>query len=153
MYKQFKTRLYESFLKEEVEALGQYFTPRKIIQTIVRMTGIDEPTFQFSDKRYCDPFCGLGGFPLELLNMNETIRERYRPDSEKRIQLPFVIQGFDKGLERDDERTIILAKANMLIYLAELLFANPDCSKEFARVFNETFTLFKDNLGTFGHII
>jgi len=119
MYKQFKTRLYESFLKEEVEALGQYFTPRKIIQTIVRMTGIDEPTFQFSDKRYCDPFCGLGGFPLELLNMNETIRERYRPDSEKRIQLPFVIQGFDKGLERDDERTIILAKANMLIYLAE----------------------------------
>ena len=41
----------------------------------------------------------------------------------------------------------------MLIYLAELLFANPDCSTEFARIFNETFTLFKDNLGTFGHII
>jgi type I restriction-modification system DNA methylase subunit len=64
-----------------------------------------------------------------------------------------VIHGFDKGFERDEERTIILAKANMLIYLAELLFKNPTCSQEFARVFNETFTLFKDNLGTFGHII
>jgi type I restriction-modification system DNA methylase subunit len=39
------------------------------------------------------------------------------------------------------------------MYLAELLFANPQCSVEFAKVFNNTFTLFKDNLGTFGHII
>ena len=64
-----------------------------------------------------------------------------------------MIHGFDKGFERDDERTIILAKANMLIYLAELLFSNPNCTAEFARIFNETFRLFKDNLGTFGHII
>lgn len=151
--KQFKTKLYESFLKEEVEALGQYFTPRRIIQSIIRMAGIDEPSFQFKEKRFCDPFCGVGGFPLEMLNMNEGMRECYRPDYEKMIHLPFVVHGFDKGFERDDERTIILAKANMLIYLAELLFANPQCSTEFARIFNETFTLFKDNLGTFGYII
>ena len=85
--------------------------------------------------------------------MNEAMRECYRPTSEGVIELPFVINGFDKGFEWDDERTVILAKANMLIYLAELLFANPSCSNEFARVFNETFKLFKDNLGTFGHII
>jgi len=150
--KQFKTKLYESFLKEEVEALGQYFTPRKIIQSMIRMAGIDELTFQFSGKRFCDPFCGVGGFPLEMLNMNEGMKECYRPNGEKKIHLPFTIQGFDKGFERDDERTIIMAKANMLIYLAELLFANPDCAKEFAQVFNETFTLFRNNLGTFGHI-
>lgn len=77
----------------------------------------------------------------------------YKPDSNGSINLPFVIHGFDKGFERDDERTIIMAKANMLIYLAELLFAHPQCSREFAKVFNETFRLFKDNLGTFGHII
>ena len=151
--KQFKTKLYESFLKEEVEALGQYFTPRKIIQSMIRMAGIDEPSFQFREKRFCDPFCGVGGFPLEMLNLNEGMRECYRPDAEKKIHLPFVIHGFDKGFERDDERTIILAKANMLIYLAELLFANPQCAMEFARVFNDTFTLFRDNLGTFGYII
>ena len=151
--KQFKTKLYESFLQQEVEALGQYFTPRRVVQSVIRMAALDTPSFQFADKRLCDPFCGVGGFPLELLNMNESMSACYRPDAHGRIDLPFVLHGFDKGFERDDERTVILAKANMLVYLAELLFTNPHCSKEFARVFNETFRLFKDNLGTFGHII
>lgn len=151
--KQFKTKLYESFLQQEVEALGQYFTPRKIIQSVIRMGGLDSPSYQFAGKRICDPFCGVGGFPLELLNMNESMMACYTPDDRCSISLPFVIHGFDKGFERDDERTIIMAKANMLIYLAELLFAHPQCSEEFARVFNKTFRLFRDNLGTFGHII
>jgi len=151
--KQFKTKLYESFLQQEVEALGQYFTPRKVVQSVIRMAALDSPSFQFSNKRICDPFCGVGGFPLELLNMNESMMTHYRPDNKGSINLPFVVHGFDKGFERDDERTIIMAKANMLIYLAELLFAYPQCSREFARVFNDTFRLFKNNLGTFGHII
>lgn len=151
--KQFKTKLFESFLQQEVKALGQYFTPRKIIQSIIRMAGLDAPSFQFRAKRICDPFCGVGGFPLELLNMNESMRACYTPSTNGKIDLPFVIHGFDKGFEREDERTIILAKANMLIYLAELLFNNPKSSKEFAKIFNTTFILFKDNLGTFGHII
>ena len=151
--KQFKTKLYESFLNQEVEALGQYFTPRKVVQSIIRMAGIDDPGYQHEGMRICDPFCGVGGFLLEMLNMNEGMKRRYTPDSEGNITVPFEIHGFDKGFERDDERTIILAKANMLIYLAELLFTYPDCAKEFAGVFNRTFTLFQDNLGTFGHII
>ena len=151
--KQFKTKLYESFLQQEVEALGQYFTPRRVVQSVIRMAGLNTPTFQFAGKRFCDPFCGVGGFPLELLNMNEGMMMLYRPDQSGRIRLPFTMHGFDKGFERDDERTIILAKANMLVYLAEILFTHPSCSKEFARVFNETFALFKYNLGTFGHIL
>ena len=151
--KQFKTKLYESFLQQEVEALGQYFTPRKVVQSVIRMAGLNQPGFTFSGKRICDPFCGVGGFLLELLNMNEAMRDEYTPGSDRKIDVPFTLHGFDKGFERDDERTIILAKANMLIYLAELLFKNPKCSKEFAKVFNSTFRLFKDNLGTFGHII
>lgn len=151
--KRFKTKLYETFLSQEAEALGQYFTPRKIVQTMIRMAGLDDPAFQFGGKRICDPFCGVGGFPLEILNLNESMRVCYRPDDQGRVSAPFVLHGFDKGFERDDERTIILAKANMLIYLAELLFASPHCSTGFASVFNETFHLFKDNLGTFGHII
>ncbi|RWM67871.1 MAG: SAM-dependent DNA methyltransferase [Mesorhizobium sp.] len=151
--KQFKTKLYESFLKQEVQALGQHFTPRKVVQSVIRMAGIDAPTFQFAGKRLCDPFCGVGGFPLEILNMNEAMRAAYAPDPKGKIHVPFTLHGFDKGFERDDERTIILAKANMLIYLAELLFSNPNCSVEFARIFNDTFRLFKDNLGTFGFII
>jgi hypothetical protein len=61
---QFKTKLYESFLQQEVEALGQYFTPRKIIQAVLRMAGMDAPSFAFAGKRICDPFCGVAGFPL-----------------------------------------------------------------------------------------
>lgn len=151
--KQFKTKLYESFLKQEVEALGQYFTPRKVVQSVIRMAAMDTPSFSFAGKRICDPFCGVGGFPVELLNLNSSMMGEYAPNHAGKIKLPFVLHGFDKGFERDEERTVILAKANMLIYLAELLFKNPKCSKEFAKIFNETFTLFKDNLGTFGHII
>lgn len=151
--KQFKTKLYESFLQQEVEALGQYFTPRRVVQSVIRMAALNSPAFQFSGKRFCDPYCGVGGFPLEMLNMNEGMMECYRPNAQGHIVLPFVLHGFDKGFERDDERTIILAKANMLVYLAEILFANATRSKEFARVFNDTFRLFKDNLGTFGYII
>lgn len=151
--KQFKTKLYESFLKQEVEALGQYFTPRAVVQSVIRMAGMHEPSYQFSGKNICDPFCGVGGFPLELLNLNEAMRGKYSPDAKGKIAPGFLLRGFDKGFERDDERTIILAKANMLIYTAELLFKNPSCTNEFSRMFNETFRLFKDNLGTFGHII
>ena len=151
--KRFKTRLFESFLKQEVEALGQYFTPRCIVQSIIRMSAVDDPAFQYKDKRICDPFCGVGGFPLEIINMNENMMACYKPNDDGEIILPFTINGFDKGFERDDERTIILAKANMLIYLAELLFKNPQCTTQFANVFNETFSLFKDNLGTFGMVI
>ena len=151
--KQFKTKLYESFLQQEVEALGQYFTPRKIVQSVIRLAGVDQPTFQFSDKRICDPFCGVGGFLLEMLNMNEGMMACYTPDQNGRIRTPFEMRSFDKGCERDDERTIIMAKANMLIYLAEVLFRHPQQALEFSRVFNDTFRLFRDNLGTFGHII
>jgi type I restriction-modification system DNA methylase subunit len=63
------------------------------------------------------------------------------------------MNGFDKGFERDDERTIILAKANMLIYLSDVIFKYPKLTGEFSKQFNDTFTLFRDNLGTFKEII
>lgn len=81
------------------------------------------------------------------------MKQCYAPDENGDIHIPFVMHGFDKGFEKDDERTIILAKANMLIYLTDIIFRNPSATNEFARVFNETFTLFRDNLATFAHII
>ncbi len=151
--KQFKTKLYESFLKQEVEALGQYFTPRKIVQSIIRMSGLDEEGVQYKGKRICDPFCGVGGFPLEILNMNENMKKEYTPNKNGEIEVPFLLEGFDKGADEEEARTIILAKANMLIYLSDIVFKYSNLTKEFAKEFNKTFTLFRDNLGTFGHII
>ena len=150
---QFKTRLYETFLKQEVQALGQYFTPRVLVRSMIRMAGVSRDDYDFTGRRICDPFCGVGGFLLEILNLNPEMRTNFRPDSSGKINPSFVLHGFDKGFERDDERTIILAKANMLIYLAELLFQNPTATKAFAKAFNSVFRLFRDNLGTFGCIL
>lgn len=151
--KQFKTKLFETFLKQEVESLGQYLTPRKIVQSMIRMSGLDEEEKQYDGLRICDPFCGVGGFPLEILNMNENMKKEYVPKNDGKINVPFVLLGFDKGSDEENERTIILAKANMLIYISEIVFKYPNLTKEFANEFNKTFKLFRDNLGTFGYLI
>jgi type I restriction enzyme M protein len=146
--KDFKTKIYESFLKQNagVKALGQFFTPRKVIRNIVEMTGISD--FK-GGERVCDPFCGVGGFVLEPLNLEERSND-FRPKNGI-INPKITYKGYDKGFEKDEERTIILAKANMLIHLAELL-AESKNTKEFTQVFNDTFTLIRTNLGTYGKI-
>lgn len=62
--------------------------------------------------------------------------------------------GFDKGSdEKEDERTIILAKANMLIYFSDILSSNNTSTfmKELSeKAFNKVFKLVKTNLGTLG---
>ena len=61
--------------------------------------------------------------------------------------------GFDKGSsEKDSERTIILAKANMLIYLSDLIKENIGLTKEFSKIFNKTFKLKKGTLGTLADV-
>lgn len=147
--KDFKTKLYESFLKQTagLKALGQFFTPRKVIRSIVEMSGISK----FSGgERVCDPFCGVGGFVLEPLNLPERAND-FKPKN-KMIKSPIDYNGYDKGFEKDEERTIILAKANMLIYLSEII-AESKLTKEFAQnAFNTTFHLWRSNLGTLQEI-
>ena len=53
--KQFKTKLYESFLGQEVQALGQYFTPRVVVQSAIRMAGIEFPIISISGKTNLRP--------------------------------------------------------------------------------------------------
>ena len=57
--------------------------------------------------------------------------------------------GYDKGFEKEEQLVIILAKANMLIFLSEIIKNNPTLSKEFANVLNSTFKLLHNTiLGT-----
>ncbi|MFX6149354.1 hypothetical protein ABTF39_21205, partial [Acinetobacter baumannii] len=74
------------------------------------------------NARICDPFCGVGGFLLETIVENkDNIWRQFRPKNGK-INPRITLRGYDKGTdEKDDERTIILAKANMLIYFSDLL--------------------------------
>jgi type I restriction enzyme M protein len=151
--REFKTRLYESFLRQEagVKALGQYFTPRNVVQAIVKMSCASA---LHDGARICDPFCGVGGFLLETIVENEdNILRQYLPKNGK-IDPKIVIKGYDKGTdEKEDERTIILAKANMLIYFSNILARyNSDAHlAEFSKkAFNAVFELIRTNLGSFG---
>jgi len=146
----FKTKLYETFLKQTAgsKKLGQFFTPRKVVQAIIKISDIDKLT---DGQRFCDPFCGVGGFVLEPLNIYKNRFEDFSPHGSL-IKPSITYIGYDKGFESDEERTIILAKANMLIYLAETISKNRNLTGVFARIFNETFKLWKTNLGTLGQI-
>lgn len=147
--KSFKTKLYETFLKRDsgVKGMWQFFTPRKVVGNIVDMAKVENLK---PGARVCDPFCWVGWFPLEVIA--------------KRNNKDFIIKnntiteniqyfGFDKGSsEKDSERTIILAKANMLIYLSELIKEYPKLTKEFSKIFNKTFKLKKWTLGTLADV-
>lgn len=52
-----------------------------------------------------------------------------------------MLSGFDKGFDKDEQKTIILAKANMLIYMSGLLREHPEMTDKFAKLFNDTFLL------------
>lgn len=150
----FKTRLYESFLRQSagVKALGQYFTPRNVVRAMVRMSNASSLG---SGARIIDPFCGVGGFVLETIVDNPHIYREFEPRNGV-VDPQITVVGYDKGSdEKDDERTIILAKANMLIYFSDLLAQNHSSQtlQSFANgAFNKVFHLLRSNLGTFGKV-
>ena len=149
--RQFKTRLYETFLRQDagIKTLGQYFTPRNVVSAIVKMS---KARHLNQGARICDPFCGVGGFLLETLINSDNILSEYTPKNGK-VDPKIKLIGYDKGSnEKEEERTIILAKANMLIYLSNQIAAHKSKEnlKEFCeKAFNQTFQLIKSNLGTF----
>lgn len=54
--KDFKSKLFETFVKNssEKDGMGQFFTPLKVVQEMVRMVDIKEGMY------ICDPACGVG---------------------------------------------------------------------------------------------
>ena len=134
--KDFKSQLFESFLKESISKKnwGQFFTPLKVVRSIVEMAK-DEIK---DGAKICDPACGVGKFLLEPL---VTKLDHYYDVGKSGITRKITIHGFDKGFDKDEQKTIILAKANMLIYFSDLIKDNPGLTKEFAQLFNDSFTL------------
>ncbi len=141
----FKSKLFETFLKESISKKnwGQFFTPLKVVRSIVSMADI-RPGMSI-----CDPACGVGKFLLEpiLHDIN-----RYYKIEDGKLKPQITLSGFDKGFDKDEQKTIILAKANMLIYLSALIRDNPGSTVDFANLFNETFLLQTNSiLGTLAH--
>jgi len=145
----FKSQLFESFLKESISKKnwGQFFTPLKVVRAMVEMAKDDIR----EGVKICDPACGVGKFLLEPLN---TRLDDFYEINKKGIKPKITIHGFDKGFDKDEQKTIILAKANMLIYFSDLIKENPGLTKEFARLFNESFVLKTNSiLGTLSDAI
>lgn len=130
----FKSKLFETFLKESISKKnwGQYFTPLKVVRAIVNMVDLSP------GMEVCDPACGVGKFLLEPI-CNDLHRFFLVEDGELKPQI--ALHGFDKGFDKEEQKTIILAKANMLIYLSGMIREHPDLTGEFAKLFNDTFLL------------
>lgn len=130
----FKSRLFESFMKESISKKnwGQFFTPLKVVRAIVKMADVKE------GEKVCDPACGVGKFPLEIIATNP---ERFYKIRDEKILPKITLRGYDKGFDTEEQKTIILAKANMLIYLSDLIKKYPHLTEQFSSLFNESFTL------------
>ncbi len=132
----FKSQLFESFLKESISKKnwGQFFTPMKVIRAIEKIAK-DEIK---EGAVICDPACGVGKFLLEPIKSR---LDRFYSVEGDKVVPKITIRGFDKGFDKDEQKTIILAKANMLIYFSEIIKDHPSHTKEFAKIFNDSFTL------------
>ena len=112
----FKSQLFESFLKESISKKnwGQFFTPIKVVRAIVEMAK-DEIKV---GAEICDPACGVGKFLLEPII---TKLDQFYEIKKGKLIPKITIHGYDKGFDKDEQKTIILAKANMLIYFSDLI--------------------------------
>ena len=151
----FKSQVFETFMKRSIsqKKWGQFFTPRNIVDAIISISDIDKLPI---GSKICDPACGVGGFILESIKVKEEREDGlnfYYKIEGKKIKPRYDFFGFDKGFEREEQLTIILAKANMLIFVSDLLKQNPSMSKQFSYLFSNTFKLFhKSILGSLSKI-
>jgi type I restriction enzyme M protein len=132
----FKSKLFESFLKESISKKnwGQFFTPLKVVRSIVEMAKDDIK----EGSKICDPACGVGKFLLEPVI---TKLDQFYEIKKGKLTPKIFIHGYDKGFDKDEQKTIILAKANMLIYFSDLIKENSALTEQFSTLFNESFTL------------
>jgi len=135
---EFKLRLYETFLKRSArqQKLGQFFTPRNVVRSMVRMARLDTLA---DGATVLDPAAGVGGFILEpallvpALSTN-TVFSKGQP--KRRIR--FI--GVDV-----DANTHILAKANTLIHFAEIVRDPSTTIGALNQLMAETFVLMNNN--------
>ena len=139
---EFKPRIFERFLKKSlaVKNWGQYFTPRNVVKAMVEMSGVEHLP---PGAVLADPACGVGGFLLEPL-MNKRPHDYRSPGCDG---LRYI--GWDR-----DNKTVILAKANMLVHLSEALEEDPQGALSYlAPALNDSFEAMASNLtGSLGAV-
>lgn len=145
----FKSKLFETFMKnsDEKANMGQFFTPLKVVREMVSMVDISE------NMKICDPACGVGKFLLE--SIEDKLDDFFYVDDRGELRQKVQLTGYEKLMADNDDITLILAKANMLIYFSKLFTENnnPQKVQQFAvDLLNGTFKLSKTLLGTLEHV-
>lgn len=146
--KDFKSKLFETFMKssDDKSDMGQFFTPLKIVDEMVSMVDITD------GMSICDPACGVGKFLLEAVEKKVSDSYSYSGGT---LTSKIKFYGYDKMMSEKDDITVILAKANTLIYFSELFQKNnsfTDVQTIASSLLNESFYLHKSRLGTLGSI-
>lgn len=135
---EFKMRLYETFLKKSArqQKLGQFFTPRNVVRPMIRMAQLGKLP---NGSVVLDPACGVGGFLLEPMLIEDALKDSISFVAGKpKRKLKTV--GIDV-----DANTHILAKANLLIHMAEAV-RNPSTTQAALNaLMAETFVLMNGN--------
>lgn len=139
---EFKSRLFEDFLKKDnsKKSLGQFFTPRNVVKSIIEMSDIDKLP---NGSKVCDPACGVGGFILEN-NLTKRPNDYYFEKDKLKCKLDYY--GYEKSSGNNDLSIVVLAKANFIIFLSNLLESHPTLTTEFSKEFNKTFQTYENNL-------
>lgn len=141
--KEFKLRLYETFLKNtpRAQSLGQFFTPRNVVREMIRMAQLGKLP---PDSVVLDPAAGVGGFILEPLLLDNALQHNLRIEAGKPKRRVKVV-GIDV-----DANTHILAKANMLIHTSDLLKEETATIEGINKALADTFVLMNshETLGT-----
>ncbi|MHB1285595.1 MAG: N-6 DNA methylase [Leptospirales bacterium] len=135
---EFKLRLYETFLKESArqQKLGQFFTPRNVVRPMIRMAQLGKLP---EGSVVFDPACGVGGFVLEPMLVEASLKNTISFVAGKpKRKLKTV--GIDV-----DANTHILAKANLLIHMAEAVRDPATTQAALNALMAETFVLMNGN--------
>lgn len=143
--KDFKSKLFETFMKNSTDkdGMGQFFTPLKVVQEMVRMVDIKE------GMSICDPACGVGKFLLEAAS--KISMPFYFENGKLKSKIELV--GMEKKMEDNTyDLTTILAKSNMLIYYSDLFKNNCDSIEKIQelseQMLNKVITSSHTTLGT-----
>ncbi len=143
---EFKLRLYETFLRRSarLHRLGQFFTPRNIVSPMIRMAELGKLR---DGAVVLDPAAGVGGFVLDPLLFEDSLGGNYEFKNGKYQRRITTI-----GVEVDDALHI-LAKANMLLHLAEDVRRESTALPALNDAMADTFVLMNDNqtLGSLQH--
>lgn len=150
IHKDFKSKLFETFMKNSTDkdGMGQFFTPLKVVQEMVRMVDVKE------GMSICDPACGTAKFLLEAAS---NISNPFYFENGK-LKRKVELVGMEKRMEdNNDDLTTILAKSNMLIFYSDLFKNNCDSKVKVKQLteelLNQVITSSHTTLGTLDKLI